>query len=148
MPSELQNRIQNLLAHQSLGVLGTSDSGHPYTSLVVYTELPNLARLVFFTRQDRTKYRNLKSDSRVSMYIDSREKLQRDPTSVEGLSIVGVAWEIKRTSDQFQELTELYLKKNPHMESFVKHSDASLFRINVETYKYVVNFDEAYELII
>lgn len=148
MSHDLQNRIRNLLAHQNLGVLGTSDSGHPYTSLVVYAELPTLARLVFFTRRDRTKYRNLKSDSRVSMYIDSREKWQRDPATVEGLSIIGVAWEIKRTSDEFLELKELYLEKNPHMEAFVNDSDSNLFRINVESYKYVVNFDEAYELII
>ena len=138
-------RIGKLLAGQNLGVLGTSNKGHPYTSLVVFAELPSLSHIVFFTRRDRVKYRNLKNDSRISLYIDSREKSQRDPAAIEGVSITGVAWEIKK-DDEFAELRELYRKKNPHMDHFSRDPDSAMFRINIETIKYVVNFDEAYEI--
>ncbi len=91
MSEDLSRRVEKLLYGQSLGILGTSDQGHPYTSLATYAELPSLSQIVFFTRRDRVKFRNLKSDSRVSMYIDSREKGERDPAAIEGISIVGVA---------------------------------------------------------
>ena len=145
MSEEIMSRISKLLASQNLCVLGTSDHGHPYTSLIVYAELPDLAHIVFFTRRDRRKYRNLKSDSRVSLYIDSREKGARDPATIEGISITGVAWEIKK-SEEFEELRMLYEKKNPHMNHFADDPDSLMFRINIETIKYVVNFDEAYEM--
>lgn len=145
MSEELKNRIAKLLEEQNLGILGTSDQGHPYTSLVTYAELPTLTQIVFFTRRDRVKYRNLKSDSRVSMYIDSREKGERNPAAIEGISIIGVAWEIKK-GEEFDELRDLYVRKNPHMTFFARDPESTMFRINVEVYKYVVNFDESYEL--
>lgn len=145
MSEEVLLRIGNLLASQNLAVLGTSNHGHPYTSLVVYAELQDLSRIIFFTRRDRVKYRNLKSDSRVSLYIDSREKEQRDPSGIEGISLTGVSWEIK-PGEEFNELRELYIRKNQHMDIFARDPESTLFRINIETIKYVVNFDEAYEI--
>jgi general stress protein 26 len=112
---------------------------------VVFAELESLSKIVFFTREDRTKYKNIKNDSRVSMYIDSREKWARDPSSIEGVTLLGVAWQIK-PGDEFNELRDLYLKKNPHMTFFVNDPNSIMFRINVESYKYVVNFDESYDL--
>jgi len=144
-PEEIRDRIRHLLAGQHLAVLGTSDHGHPYTSLVVYSEFPSLNHIVFYTLRNRIKYRNLKNDSRVSLYIDSRDRWQKDPSTVEGLSITGVAWEVKR-SEEFEEAKQVYLQKNPHMDFIASDGDASLFRINVETYKYVVNFEDSYEL--
>jgi general stress protein 26 len=142
--NELVDRATKLLASQSLGVLGTSDHGHPYTSLVVFSEAADLSHIVFFTRKDRQKFKNLKSDSRVSIYVDSRERWQRDPTTIEGLSITGVAWEVRR-GGEFDDLRRLYLEKNPHMTAFADDPDSGMFKINVETCKYVVNFDEAHE---
>lgn len=144
MSEELFERIKSLLESESLGVLGTSDHGHPYTSLVVFAETEHLDHIIFLTRSDRRKFKNLKSDSRISMYIDSRERWTKDPATVEGLSIMGVAWEIKREDDR-AEAREHYLKKNPHMKFFTEDPNVVIFRINVETYKYVVNFEEAYE---
>ncbi len=145
MTDDVAKKVKGLLKGQNLGVLGTSDGGHPYTSLVVYAELPTLSQIVFFTRRDRTKYQNLKSDSRVSMYIDSRDKTVRDPTSIEGLTVTGVAWQIN-PSEERDELKNLYIEKNPHMDFFANDPDSTMFRINVENYKYVVNFDESYIL--
>lgn len=141
----LKGKVNKLLTGQNLAVLGTSDQGHPYTSLVVYAELPGLDKIVFFTRRDRTKYSNLKSDSRISLYMDSREKVARDPASIEGLTVTGVAWQIK-PGEEFDRLKELYISKNPHMAYFANDPESAMFRINVEYYKYVVNFDEAYIL--
>lgn len=145
MSEEILHRIARLLEGQNLAVLGTSNEGHPYTSLVVYAELASLAHIIFFTRRDRIKYRNLKSDSRVSLYIDSRERGQRDPATIEGISLTGVSWEIKK-GEEYNDLKALYLDKNPHMDHVANDPDSSLFRINIETIKYVVNFDEAYEI--
>lgn len=142
---ELLRKVKVLLEGQNLGVLGTSDHGHPYTSLIVYAELSTLNKIVFFTRRDRKKYLNLKSDSRVSIYIDSREKMARDPASIEGLTITGVAWQIK-PGEEFEELKQLYINKNPHMDLFASDPESTMFRINVENFKYVVNFDEAHLL--
>ena len=143
---ESTDKVKDLLNREHLAVLGTSDHGHPYTSLVIYAVDETVDHLIFFTRRNTQKYRNIKSDGRVSVFVDSREKWAEDPSTIEGVSLAGVAWEVKRSGGEFDLLKKLYLEKNPQMDFFAEDRDSALFKINIEMCKYVVNFDEAQEL--
>ncbi len=133
-----------LLKRQRIAVLATSDLGHPHTTLIVFASGEDLRTLVFFIDREYQTYRNLKSDGRVSLMIDSRIGAD-DVWGVEALRINGVAWELKMGLER-DRLRERYLDKNPDMASFTGENTTAMFKVTVDAARYIRNFSESFDV--
>ena len=133
-----------LLKRQRIAVLATSDLGHPHTTLIVFASGEDLRTLVFFIDREHQTYRNLKSDGRVSLMIDSRIGAD-DVWGVEAWRINGVAWELKMGLER-DRLRERYLGKNPDMASFTGENTTAMFKVTVDAARYIRNFSESFDV--
>jgi nitroimidazol reductase NimA-like FMN-containing flavoprotein (pyridoxamine 5'-phosphate oxidase superfamily) len=142
--NDLRHMIKTLLNKQNLGVLATSSTGHPYTSLVGFAVTEKLDELLFTTHRSTRKYANLQRDGRVSLLIDNRSNQADDFREAIALTAIGTAQEV--SAEEREQLTELFLSRHPSLTEFVRSPGCALCRIKVQRYSLVQRFQEVLEL--
>jgi hypothetical protein len=60
--------ITDLLLNQKLGVLATDLEGLPYTSLIAFSALEDLRKIIFSTLKDMRKFINMSRNPRVTLF--------------------------------------------------------------------------------
>jgi hypothetical protein len=136
--------LRAMLESQLLGVLGTHHEGEPYTSLVGFAATDDLKFLLFTTGRATRKHANLVADSRASMLIDSRTNRPADFTEAAAATAVGVVEEVGES--ELPEFDRVFLKKLPHLESFVASPSCVRLRLRVTAYMVVTHFQHVVEL--
>ena len=136
--------LKELLSIQKFGVLATNQNGHPYCSLVAFISTADLNNLFFATARKTRKYENLQKDERVSMLIDSRTNRKSDFRDAIAATIVGTANEIDKK--EHRDAQTLYLAKHPDLKKFITSPSCALFKIDVDTYYVVQQFQKVTEL--
>lgn len=146
MDDHMHRQIVELLQTQSIGVLGTSQNGHPYTSLVAFAARDDLKEIYFATHRSTRKYANLSRDHRVSLLIDNRTNRDQDFRNAVALTAYGTAEEVKQ--DQRADLKNFLLAKHPLLKEFVLSPTCALCRISVKRYSLVKRFQDVMELVL
>lgn len=144
MKSPPEDKIQRLLLHQKLAVLGTQEKGRPYANLVAFVATEDLRHIFLATAKYTRKYANLKSSPHVSLLIDNRNNLESDFHQGMAVTALGVAEELEgaeRTGS-----LKRYRERHPYLEEFVASPTFSLFRVKVETYYLVTEFQNVVTL--
>ena len=133
-------RIRALLESQRFAALCTSEQGWPYVSLVAIAQEESLRRVYFATPQNTQKTANLEADSRVTLLADDRSNRAEDCQAGTAVTILGRA---ELLSGQAKaEAIALYLKKHPHLKSFVESPDTVMVCVHVERYRLVEQFQK------
>lgn len=146
MDEKLLEEIRSLLQGQSLGVLATSASGHPYTTLVAFAENGPLTEIFFATHRSTRKYANLFKDSRVTLLVDNRSNRPEDFRHAAAITIFGTAREIpagQRTAPE-----ALFLSRHPYLKEFLSSPGCALCRISVQRFGVVRRFQDVVELVL
>lgn len=141
---ELHLQLKSLLESQNLAVLATHRSGQPYTSLVAFYSTDDLKHIYFVTPKTTRKFENLKSDSRVSILVNSSTNQSDDFHRAVSVTVIGEAIEIVGT--ERQPILQHYLQKHPHLEDFVRSPSCALVRVSAKSYFMVQNFQNVMEL--
>ncbi len=140
----LKHDIETLLHSQSLGVLATQDQGQPCTHLMAFAAMPDLKQILVVTNRETRKYANIRSDPRVSILVDNREKASLDLHQGASASATGRAAE--SDPEENETLLRIYLEKHPYLESFVLAPTSALLSIRVVKYDLVRRFQNVHEL--
>ncbi len=146
MEEGLREEIRALLRSQSLGVLATSASGHPYTTLVAFAESADLAEIFFATHRSTRKYANLAADARVTLLVDNRSNRPEDFRGAVALTVFGTARELAAGERAAPET--LFLAKHPFLKEFVASPGCALCRISPQRYGLVRRFQDVVELVL
>jgi nitroimidazol reductase NimA-like FMN-containing flavoprotein (pyridoxamine 5'-phosphate oxidase superfamily) len=136
--------VGRLLASQPLAVLATQGEGHPYANLVAFTPSPDLASLSFATGRATRKYANLRAEPRVALLVDNRSNRESDFREAVAATATGVAEEV--TGPERERIQEHYVSRHPHLAPFVSSPECALFRVRVETYVVVQEFQRVLTL--
>jgi general stress protein 26 len=140
----LASLISSLMDKQKLAVVATQNQGQPYTSLVAFVASKDLQYLFFATPQTTRKYANMRSDSRVSLMIDSRSNQDLDFHQAMAITAVGSAETLEKgVSGDF---LDRYLKMHPYLEDFIKSPTCAWIRVTITHYYLVKNFQNVTEL--
>lgn len=131
--------IRRLLTAQNLGVLATRETRSSYQSLVAFAVSKDLRHIFFATPVKTRKHANLTRSPQVSMLFDNRTNAAVDFSRGIAVAAQGRAEEVKRRSKRA--VVDLYLKKHPALDSFVKSPSCRMFRIKVKTYFVVTEFE-------
>lgn len=133
--SQVRQKLSDLLVSQKLAVLATNSEGQPYNCLVAIAGTEDLKYLLFSTSRSTRKYRELKTDPRVSILIDNRSNMESDFDNAVAVTAIGRATETQGFDrDRF---ADIYIEKHPYLESFISSQGNALIRIEVK--KYVVS---------
>ncbi len=143
-PEEFQERLQELLNSQSLGVVATQGEGHPYASLVAFVASNDLKRIYFATPKATRKFGYLRKDDRVAILINNSTNQSEDFHRAISVTAVGYAAEI--SSAKREQALKPYLEKHPHLEDFAKSPSCAIVRITIRSYYMVRNFQNVTEL--
>jgi heme iron utilization protein len=143
-PEELQRTVRALLDSQLQAVLATQHQKQPYTSLMAFAATPDLRQIVFATYRATQKYSNLLDNPLASLLIDNRCNDSADYGNAVAISAQGATQEVDAA--RRAELLQLFLKKHPHLLSFVTAADCVLLQMNVACYYVVSEFQSVAEL--
>ena len=141
---ELASLISNLMDKQKLAVVATHNQGQPYTSLVAFVASKDLRHIFFATPQTTRKYANMRSDSRVSLMIDSRSNKDLDFHQAMAVTAVGSAETLEKSLSN--DFIDRYLKMHPYLEDFIKSPTCAWIRVTIDHYYLVKNFQNVTEL--
>lgn len=131
--------IRRLLTAQNLGVLATREARSPYQSLVAFAVSKDLKHIYFATAAGTRKYGNLVRFPQVSILFDNRSQAAADFHKGIAIAALGRAEEVKIRSKKA--VVDLYLKKHPALDGFIKSPSCRMFRIKVKTYFVVTEFE-------
>jgi len=138
LKSSPQALVRQLLENQSLAVLGTQEKGRPYANLVAFVATPDLKSILLATARYTRKYANLKANPHVSLLIDNRENLEKDFHKGMALTALGQAQELQ--GSEREKNLRIYRKHHPYLEEFINAPSFSLFKVTVQTYYLVTEF--------
>lgn len=135
----IKEYIEAILNTSDFAVLATEGNGQPHVSLIAVTPLLNYRQLVFATYRNTLKYRNLESNSKVAVLMESGAVNEKDPGERTVLTITGHTEEISITKNQsvYQE----HLKRHPELESFMNSTDCALILVTAQSYQVVNGID-------
>jgi len=139
-----EDRLQQLLSGQRLGVLSSQNGGQPHASLVAFAATADLRHLVFATTRATRKYAYLKADARVALLVDNRA--HRDADLHEAMAVTAYGRALELAGAERDAPLELYLGKHPHLQEFVNAPSCALMAITVRTYSVVDRFQHVIEL--
>jgi nitroimidazol reductase NimA-like FMN-containing flavoprotein (pyridoxamine 5'-phosphate oxidase superfamily) len=130
--SQIKNLLKELFASQKLAVLATYGDGQPYINLVAFASSADLKRLLFTTKRNTRKYRNLKENPQVAVLIDNRANKLTDFHKATAVTAIGKARE--SIGSARKQLEKTYLAKHPHLEEFAGSPENALFAVKIEDY--------------
>lgn len=130
-------KIETLLESQRFAVIATQGEIEPYTNLVAFICSKDLKQIIFATSKNTKKYNNIIKNSKMSMLIDNRGNKPDDIKNAVVVTAVGIADELKHDINFYK---NLYLKKHPYLEDFIKSPDTVLINLMVERFLLVDHF--------
>ena len=140
---DMTDRIRTLIDGQLFAVLCTQGDGQPYGSVVAYAASPDLKSIVFSTPMNTHKYRLLCACDRVALVIDSRPMMPDQIMDGEALTATGRAVRVP-PGNEFDHLAALLASRHPKLADFVGDPSSALFRIDIDQYVYVTQFQEVH----
>lgn len=126
----LLEKIQTLIRENNICVLATIGTKGPHTSLMAYTCSTDCTEIYLVTPVNTLKYRNLTSNARVSLLVDTREKESR--LTVRALTITGKASVIE-DRDKIYAVRSQIKQRHAHMQDLPDQLDIAFICVSIET---------------
>lgn len=137
-----ETMIQKLRGHK-FGVLATYGGEYPYTSLISVVVADDARHLIFPTDRQTRKYTNLLHEARVSVLLDNRAAVEKEPQTVYALTVLGSAREV--AADARPAMQANYLHHHPHLAGFLAQPQTALIQVEIAKIILVEKFQEVRE---
>jgi nitroimidazol reductase NimA-like FMN-containing flavoprotein (pyridoxamine 5'-phosphate oxidase superfamily) len=137
-------RLKRLDRTQRHAVLATASGNRPHASLMAFALTPDCRALLFATPKATTKHRNMITNSRVSLVIDSRENTNNDYLGAEAITIFGRAHEVKQKRARAG-MAAILTRKHPVLREFVDASTTALMLVKIERCLHIGKFQKISE---
>ena len=125
-------KIKTLIRENNICVLATIGSNGPHTSLMAYTCSTDCTEIYLVTPVNTLKYRNLTSNAKVSLLVDTREKESRQ--NIQALTITGKA-HIIRDTGKIDAVRSQIQQRHAHLRDLLDQPDIAFICVSVETYQ-------------
>lgn len=132
-------RLKTLDRNEFFAVLATDEGNQPYTSLVNFAVTPDQRQVLFVTPKQTRKYRNILTVGNVALLVDNRSKRNKRLMETEAITVIGKARAIKKGKRR-DELANIFLKKHPDLEEFMRSPATALVAITITRCIHVSEF--------
>lgn len=140
---QAKEKLIRMLHEHDFGVLATSGTEYPYTSLVTIYVSDDCQYLLFPTLRATQKYANLCRDTHVSVLLDNRSIPDVADDKRYALSVHGIAREVSER--MVSSCKERFLGRHPHLAKFLLQSGTALVQITFDKIVLVEEFGSVTE---
>jgi nitroimidazol reductase NimA-like FMN-containing flavoprotein (pyridoxamine 5'-phosphate oxidase superfamily) len=137
-------RLKAMDMNERHAVLATNSKGQPYTSLVAYAMTPDMRGVIFATPKKTSKYRNLLSNKKVALLIDTRSNTGMDYINAEAVTIIGTAKPVRR-GKMWEDLSHILIRKHPELKEFIRFKTTALVLVEASQCFHVGSFQRVSE---
>lgn len=130
---EIYEKIYEIMTNQQFGVLATIENGVPHTSIVAFTVTNSLRTILFLTKQEGRKYKNIAVNPMVTILVDHRPLSSKKITGSFAITASGHAKPIDLKSANATK--ELFLFCHPSLSEYLDDPSFSLVSITVSKYE-------------
>lgn len=123
-------KIKTLIRENNICVLATIGDEGPHTSLMAYTCSTDCTEIYLVTPVNTLKYRNLKSNARVSLLVDTRQKESR--STVRALTIAGKA-SLIGDRVKIDAVRSQIKQRHAHLQDLPDQPDIAFICVKIET---------------
>ena len=147
MNKEDYDLLWRLITEQRWAALATTqEAGAPYVSFVAYAVDPGFSSVVMHLSRLATHTGFLLARPQVALGISAPDSGQGDPQILPRVTLEGRVAVIERENPAYQDARASYLERLPSAERLFGFGDFILFRMEVETLRYVGGFARAHNV--
>jgi nitroimidazol reductase NimA-like FMN-containing flavoprotein (pyridoxamine 5'-phosphate oxidase superfamily) len=128
MDAEQRQKLTDLCTQQHVLVLSTVGEEWPTGHFQAFGQTPDLD-LILIVLDGSGKYLNLLKNPHVTAVIDNRDTGDITKLDIIRATIQGTAREVQRDSAEWNELKDVFLKKNPFEEPFFGYDTLRMVRV-------------------
>ncbi len=136
----MNEKIKQIITDEKYCVLATALDNKPHCSLMAYAAENDCKKLYMVTGKDSDKYRNLKANDSVSLMIDTRSSLKKEPAMA--LTVNGRYREIT-DKDMLTTVKSMLLSRHPGLDVFLDNENSSVFSVEIESVLLLDGFTNA-----
>ena len=141
---QVLDKIKALFETETLAVLATQKDHQPYASLLAFAADEALEHLFFLTPAATRKYANLMASPRVALLINNSRNQASDIHNAVAVTATGSATEI--SGSEREQHQARYLERHPHLKAFAEDPATAMFRVTVDTYFLVSQFQDVVQI--
>ena len=138
--------LGQLVRSRSVAALGTLLDGAPYVSMVPFVLAPDGRAMLIHVSQLAAHTRNMMQDRRVSVLLVESDDAGKLPQALARVTILGEAHPLAREDADYATAVAVYLKRFPDSAELFQFPDFHLFRIEVDSARFVGGFAQAVTL--
>ena len=139
-PPATRGLLERVFTAQRFAVLATMRDQQPCGNLIAFAVSDDLRHIIFATSRKTQKYRNMLSNNRVALLVDTRSNDQSDLVDALAITALGTAGDL--AGDERDRLVGSYLAKHPSLGEFLHRPDVSVIKVLVTDY-ILARFDGA-----
>lgn len=134
-------KIKTLIRDHDICVLATMGADGPHTSLMAYVSSADGTWIYLVTSKESLKYRNLTTDARVSLLVDTREADHRE--AIQAVTITGSAHEISDAGQK--DVLQSRIKQHlPHLQGLMAQPDIALIGVRIQAFQLLDGVQDAH----
>lgn len=140
----MHKRLQRLLQQQRWAALATADtSATPMASMVGYAMGENASMLYLHLSRLAAHTGNLLATGKAALVVSEHDTHTGDPQELTRVTLQGTSTVIMRDSAEYAAARARYLQRLPDAARLFEFPDFLLFRLNVESARFVGGFAQA-----
>jgi nitroimidazol reductase NimA-like FMN-containing flavoprotein (pyridoxamine 5'-phosphate oxidase superfamily) len=139
---DIEACVEGALQARRFAVLATERDGQPHSSLVAITPMGGSRELLFATYRDTRKYRNLVSNSKVSVFVDGRWTERAGSGAQDGFVLTALGHAHEVASVDRKAACVAHLQRHPDLDAFLGSPNCAMVRVTVQAYQVVGAIDD------
>lgn len=145
MDAEQKQKLTDLCTQQHVAVLTTQGEEWPTAHLQAFGQTDELD-LILIMLVDAEKYHNLLARPQATVVVDNRDTGDVSTFQVARATVQGLAREVARDSDEWNELQERFLAKNPFEEPFFGYDTLRMMRLTPKRVSYANGLADTFKV--
>lgn len=142
--NSMRNRLQRLVKQRRWAALATSAAnGAPMASMVGYVCGEDSTVIYLHLSRLAAHTGNLLTNGKAALVVCEDDDGDGDPQELARVTLQGRATAVARDSDEYRRARDRYLERLPASEQLFEFPDFILFRLDVESARFVGGFAQA-----
>ncbi len=127
-------RMKALLRRRSMCVLATCHDNKPHCSLMGYVTDSEARTVYMVTREDTTRYLNIRENKKVSLLVDTRGEVGfEDREHLQALTVYG-AYQPILDPEREAVIRKRLLERHPYLERLINHPKSVIIPIRIASF--------------
>jgi len=144
MDAEQREKLASLLAQEHVLVVTTQGEEWPTATMQAFAETDSLD-VILIMLESAAKFQNLLKRPQVTLHVDTRDTGNVPTFEVIRASVQGLAHEVPKDSTEWNELKEIFLKKNPFEAPFFKYDALRMVRVTPKRISYANGIGDSFK---